>query len=259
MYMEPLSISPDDPICSATTLGTAIVGILFEKTGKEIKEAIERRLSEVATERESFAKLLAPLRDFLMDKERSIEEAKSIERNRLQERLTDESLSAARNQLLEARLSLLSQQNNVENLEEDFDNETRKTLAVIENKFDTGWIDVKEHIQSINSFLRDRKWANIEGADFHSTMPSSYSSGSRASGSSCSLSSETSQRVIEVSSSLERRFKRYEVVFDQVRERSKELDLETRRLLLILNNIDPERIYKLDVNKLSAFGFESAL
>jgi len=262
MYKDPLSIAPDDPICSATTLGTTVVGILFEKTGREISEALNARLLEIAVERDSFAKLLQPLRNFLIDKEKSIEKAKTIERQRFQERITDESLNEARDKVSEMRLALLSQERHVDKLEGDFDVETHKELVVIENEFDIGWIDIKEHIQSINSFLRDRKWADIAGGDMQGTMTSSSSYSSRSSGSlTSSLSSkpESAQVMVEVSSSLESRFKRYEVIFDQVRKRSKELDLEMRRLRLILENIDLERTYKLDISKLSAFGFETEL
>ena len=35
-----------------------------------------------------------------------------------------------------------------------------------------------------------------------------------------------------------------------------ELLRERRNLVLISGNLDPERKYKLDINKLSAFGFE---
>ncbi len=36
----------------------------------------------------------------------------------------------------------------------------------------------------------------------------------------------------------------------------KKLEDEKRRLVLIMNHLDDERTYKLDLNKLSAFGFE---
>ena len=35
-YREPIAIAEDDPICSASALNGTVIGILFEKTGKEI-------------------------------------------------------------------------------------------------------------------------------------------------------------------------------------------------------------------------------
>ena len=41
MYKEPIKISANDPICSATALEGTIIGILFDKTGADIQAAID--------------------------------------------------------------------------------------------------------------------------------------------------------------------------------------------------------------------------
>jgi hypothetical protein len=44
-YRPQLRISSNDPLCSATTLGDSVIGILFEKKGSEVKQAIDARLT----------------------------------------------------------------------------------------------------------------------------------------------------------------------------------------------------------------------
>jgi hypothetical protein len=60
-------------------------------------------------------------------------------------------------------------------------------------------------------------------------------------------------RIYTLRSILEKYMKKV----SEIRRAIKALKEERRRLLLICRNIGSDRVYKLDINKLSAFGFEN--
>ena len=109
MYKEPIRISENDLLCSTTSLEGTVIGILFEKSGEEIKGAIAARIKEIDGEIEKHVNLLAPIRDFLKEKESVIEIAEKTEKEENEKK--DNLLSPLREEreVINNKISKLSQ------------------------------------------------------------------------------------------------------------------------------------------------------
>ena len=49
-YSVPLCVSENDPVCSSTALQGTVIGVLFEKTGEDIKGAVDSRVDLIDSE-----------------------------------------------------------------------------------------------------------------------------------------------------------------------------------------------------------------
>ena len=73
-YQNPLRVSSDDPLCSSSALGNAIIGILFEKTGKDIKIAIQARMDTIDEKIMEYEGVIGKIKVFIDEKKKIIKE-----------------------------------------------------------------------------------------------------------------------------------------------------------------------------------------
>jgi hypothetical protein len=289
MYKKPITIQSNDPVCSATSLGNNVIGILFDKTGEAIRRALEARIKAIKAEEQTYAGLAEPLREFLKDKEAEIAEAEAYEKERLHQRTkalekdrakVSEAEKAMRKILEKEQEKLDAATEKLAKSAESFDEETETELEAREAGFREGWDQIKEHLETVKSFEAERRWSEIAEAckiqePCSSSMSSCSYSASSKSGDALSRSNwqncdgdydsgirssrdsrESGEVKLAVSHRLRDRHRRYMTVFDDIKAKLEQLREERRKLELIFRNVDPERSYKLDMNKLSAFGFE---
>jgi len=279
-YEKPLSVYSDDPVCSATTLGNTVVGILFDKTGAQIRQALEARIAAVREEEEKYRGLAEPLRKLLKKKEEEIVAAETREKERA--RLRTSALEADRDKLAAAREKreeiLRAEDKKVDKAAkaldraaEKFDEETTAELELFEKSFREGWGEIEEGCEAIRSFESEKRWEQPE--EKTRTCSSSMSSCSKGASSGRGESRESlssadynsgvrsrtseGEKLLSVSGRLREIYSRHLTLFEKAKARADELRNERRKLELISRNVDDERAYKLDMNKLSAFGFES--
>ena len=81
-YLQPIVIASDDPICCASSLQGTVIGILFDKSGAEIKEAIDKRVGIAQAKIADYEKLIEGSKDFIEQKEKEAEALDKIYNNR---------------------------------------------------------------------------------------------------------------------------------------------------------------------------------
>jgi len=272
-YRLPIRVNANDPLCSASAIGTTVVGILFEKTGTEIRGAITVRIGLIQTKIASYQSVYEKIDAFLEEKRKSLKEL-------------DEFLDARR---IEREATLRPFRRQVEELTNkwrdisfDFDKVTERDLGKKAVVFDDGFEAFKPSFTELDEFLKQEQ-------DIVGTGVSGYSGSSGYAGSSGSLGvtgttgqtgsansngiyytnngssitvdsdDDTSEEEDKAAAKVEHLrwlIQSYANKLEQLKSAIKQLQEEDRRLALISRNVDADRSYKLDMNKLSAFGFE---
>jgi len=252
-YQEPIHEESYNTVCSATSLGNTVVGILFEKTGAEIKAAAQARLDALNTESDRLASMLEPLRAFILDKESHLSKVRDIEIQRRAERT--KALAKPREVIRKAKTEL-------DDAEHKVDSETRLLLAKEEADFKSGWdqfsqnealLELALHAEELETPDARGVRSSTSSRSAHPTptaTPTLTATGTSAYYSDCSEWSPT------VSSVLQGALDEHKDLAKRVADRLRKLDKERRVLLMVAKHINSSRSYKLDMSKLSAFGFE---
>jgi DNA-binding Lrp family transcriptional regulator len=261
-YKKPVVVRADDPLCSVSALDGVVVGILFEKTGKEIKEAISKRLVSIDGRISECEGTIGSVQEFIKVKEVQVDELEQFCRDRDEEK-------KAKLRPMEREIEQVCDRMRATSF--DHVKETEKQLAKKAATFDDRFNEFKDSFRKIDDFLKE-----VHVAETVALMSVRGMSGSQGPsgnqgcqgnngnvGFSAYHTSTTDDKIEEVEdmalARLERlksvvytyssRVTKIQVIIEQLRE-------ERRRLVLIERNVAPDRAYKLDLNKLSAFGFE---
>lgn len=276
-YRKNLSHMGDSILTSVTTVGNTVVGILFDKTGAEIREAILARIVMIDLAIAEQRLKIEPVKNFLKEKEEFLLTIKEVEDQRELQR--DDLCRPFEDQLESLRKKYCKQADEIHTKRTEasntFDRETKKTLNDMVGQFREGW---REWNDVLTEQLRETKLGRweIEAPYRCSSSISSHSLSTQnsaprpplCSSSSKSCSSNTprvpsdyvlTSRVnatVQVSDELARVIEVCRKTFRIYRDKIEEYEIEKRSLQVMARNIDPDRSYKLTLNQLSAFGFE---
>jgi len=265
-YRLPIRVNANDPLCSASAIGTTVVGILFEKTGAEIRGAITVRIGLIQTKIASYQSVYEKIDAFLEEKRKSLKEL-------------DEFLDVRRHEREAAtrpfRRQIEELQNKHRDVAFDFDKTTEKDLSKKAVVFDKGFDEFKPSFLELDEFLKQEReivGTGYSGISGYSGQPGVTGvtgvTGDAANGlyytsqgSSISTTheddiSDEEEKALAKVEHLRSLVQSYANKLEQLKLAIKQLQEEARRLTLISLNVDAERSYKLDMNKLSAFGFE---
>ena len=282
MYKEPIKISANDPICTATALEGTVIGILFDKTGADIIAAIDHRTANID-------KKVIDLQGAIKDADAFIE-AKDKEIDKLDD-LYDERSDAKKEKLEPLRRESRDIWKKIQDEEHLFDKETEKSIAGQAVIFEQGFDEAQKNLSVVDDLLEKEKKTGVHGlqgirgylctqgttscqeesrgtgyGDSVSYITSDGSSAYKTTTGNVGLGDSNPSAKLVITQQEDKAMARLNTLKRMVREYSGKitgirnwiLDLqeEKRRIMLIRNNLDPKRDYKLDLNKLSAFGFE---
>lgn len=280
MYKRPIVINGDDPLCSASVLGNTVIGILFEKTGKEIRGAITSRIVAIDDQIGRYESSIQNLEGFIHEKRgilKAMEDTRRMHREdedrvlRPLRRKQDEIQKAYRDQLDDISKEIKDTKDSIR----------RKTDADIEEKavdFEKSFDDLQQDFKDLEDIV------SIPSVTIYSSSSTGIGVTGPGTTFSCSdgtgwvtqnsttgnvgIGNDTPSAMLHISSpeekdkamarlnGLKAALNDYEDKVRKVQGKIQELREEKRRLELIANNINEERSYKLDLTKLSAFGFE---
>lgn len=271
-YKQPIQIRIDDPICSVTAIGNSVIGVLFDKPGSEIRTAIRKRISTIDDRVKECSGVIGSVQGFLKTKEDQIKELESLRTAR-----EDEKKAVLRP--LERDIEKICNQIREKNF---FHNaETEKRVAERAAAFDDRFEDYKNVFKEIDTFLEQEHnenviyamsfhgsggpcgldglqgWEGVQGAQGFQGSQGSWGKASK----------EDAEGIVrEITSDEEKALARLQTLkgvvltytgrVNHINAMILRLEEEKRRLSLIERNLDDKRSYKLDLNKLSAFGFE---
>jgi len=259
-YQRPIQVEADDPICSASGLEGTVIGVLFDKKGSEIKQAIEARVSVIDTEVSKYDKITGEVKNFLNEKADEIKKIEQIYTDR-----EDEKQAKAKPHT--RKIEEIQKEWNDEVF--TFDKETEKKVAGEAVDFEKGFEKFEDAFEDVDKIIEEdtltlgRSMQRSATKGFSTTSTSS-SSGQSFSSNSLVCESADSFYISEVE---DKALARLNTLKDVVRGYTNKvknilgkvnnLKEEKRRLNLIGKNIQADNTYKLDLNKLSAFGFEN--
>jgi hypothetical protein len=257
-YKKAIQIRLDDPICSVSALEGTVIGILFEKKGAEIKEAIGKRVVTIDGKVAECERMVGPVQEFLKDKERQVEELEELHATRKDEKKAK--LRPMEREIEEVchRMTLMVFDHNTE---------TEKLMAQRALSFVDRFNDHKDALKRVDDFLEEVHdeerirgamgncgWQGIQGLQGPQGVVGTRSPKDPLK--SIPVITEEEDRALSQLNTLHSMVTTYIWRVKKITDLIAELKEEKRRLLLIERNLDPGRVYKLDLNKLSAFGFE---
>jgi hypothetical protein len=273
-YRSQLRISADDPLCTASGIEGTIIGILFEKKGSEVQQAIDARVKSIIQKVLEYRGIATKIEEFIEKKRQILREMDLfyVERHDEKETL----LKPFQRQIDE----IVKKCGDVVF---DFNKVTTQKLGGHAVSFEEGFDAFKPCFDELDEFMKKEESIvqGIVGASACYTMNSFQGttgiqglcgttdpcgvSGSIGLGTSSpdaildiedTLDSTKEDAAIARIGTLRSLLQKYVKKLDTLKQTIKNLEEESRRLGLIRRNIEPLRIYKLDLNKLSAFGFE---
>lgn len=291
-YKKPIRINANDPLCSATSLEGTVIGILFEKTGAEIKAAIGARCKSIDSKIQTYKGSIDQAEKFIEEKEKTLKSLDEFiqEQNDSKEAM----LAPLRKKIAEINRKAKDQCSDVYKeiikIEDHADEKTEQGVAKRAVTFEESFETVIDQFKGIEEILKkDRdSGTSFPSSGFLRMQGVSASSGSQTISGSTPTSSvylansaggyqiqtdgsvglgtddpseqldivQKEDAAVARMNTLRARLTQYRHQVEAIMQVIHELEEERRRLMLIWRNVDPGRPYKLDINKLSAFGFE---
>lgn len=284
-YVPQLRISSTDPVCAASNIGDTVIGVLFEKKGSEIKTAIKTRVSLIDNKVTNYQTVVTNIETFLDKKRVVLKELDLFYQSRVDDKTA--ALQPVKRQIREL-------QKKGGDIAFDHDRETLKKLGEKAVTFEDGFDAFKPQFDDLDTFLKreqDRVLDGLQGIagatgscgspgiqgytgtqgierlknEFYSPQLNTDNLDKpervRGIGYGDSVDDdddgETAEdRALAKLRTLRNQVEKYVGKIELLKQAIRRLEEEKRRLQLIYRNINDDRIYKLDLNKLSAFGFE---
>jgi hypothetical protein len=267
-YKRPIQIRIDDPICSVTAVGGSVIGVLFDKTGLEIRTAIGKRLTIIDSRVSECKGIIGSVKDFLKTKEDQIKELETLRTER-------EDVKKAILRPMEREIEQICNRICAENFSHNM--ETEKQIAERAAAFDDRFEEYRGTFKEIDKFLNEvheeetiylMGWNGSRGPcgpeglwGIQGNQGFQGSQGYQTTG------KQDAERIVRQITAVEEKalarlntlksvVRTYTARVNQINAMILQLEEEKRRLSLIARNLDEKRSYKLDLNKLSAFGFE---
>jgi hypothetical protein len=277
-YKPQLRVSADD-LCSATTLGNTVIGILFEKKGTEVKKAISARLKLIEEKISQYQTVTVKIEDFIDKKRKVLKELDLFYQGKCDDR---EALIAPFKRQMEEIWKKCN------NTVFDFNKKTYKDLSKRAVTFEDGFEQFKPNFDELDEFPKKEEnvvlgikgdystglmgltgmqgctgMQGIRGKEgFYSPQLSTEflkkpeKTRGIGYGDDVEEITEDEDSAMSKMSTLRSLLQKYLDRVGSLKTCIKRLRQEKRSLSLILKNVDDTREYKLDLNKLSAFGFE---
>jgi hypothetical protein len=265
-YKPHLRNSADD-FFAASSLGNTVIGVLFDKTGLEIKSAITTRLDSIASKITDYSSISSKIEKFIDDKKEVLKEYDIFYQTRIDER---EAL-------------LIPYRRNIEEIIKKckdstyaFDRDSYKQMSHKAVIFEKGFDQAEVNFKEVDEFLKSEE--DIVKAVMEASRGSGYSgmsgysgisgkSGYSGTGGTSGEKEDLEDAVHNYSPTIEDEafskmwtmrslLNKYMDKLEMIKGVINKLKLEQRRLALVMKNIVDDRSYKLDLIKLSAFGFE---
>lgn len=253
MYQKPISEQTTQCL-TATALGSAVIGVLFEKRGSEIRAACKSRLVSIDAEFDRLKAMLDPLLAFIVEKEKSLDPLRELEHERRLHRA--KTLTQPREMMRLAQIALNDATAKV-------DEETSVILAKEDKKFKEGWDQFRVNEFNLNRALEgerldipDSRTPQLGAANRPMHTPTATATTTGTPKPYDYESNSGSEWSPTISDGLQARINRHKELAGLVAERLRALDRERRELMLLGGHVDPKRSYKLTLSQLSAFGFE---
>lgn len=261
-YQDPIRIRQDDPICSATAMNGTIVGILFEKTGSEIKTAIGKRLEAVNAKISEHQTSVSDVDEFLKKKEKDLEEIEKVYTERADEK-------KAKMKPFERDIEDIRKK--VEDISFQFNRETEKKVAEKAVGFQEGFKDIEGKFDDIDKLLEEDEIEERTLSTRSMTKSGRYRTitdnvGIGINNPDLTLDPSSAQVYFNFTEAEDKALSQVETLKKTVSEYRRRVKIilrfirnlieEKRRLELIRRHLKDDFNYKLDLNKLSAFGFE---
>jgi len=265
-YKPVLRTSADD-FWSATSLGNTVIGILFEKKGEDIKQAIFARMDIIVKKIAEYKSISHKIEEFIERKRVVLKglddfyEGRSNEKDALImpfKRKIEETVKKCNDEIF------------------SFDRTTQKQLGEKALTFEDGFDAFKPNFEELDQFLK--REVEMQNLILHRdyTSPGVYTGiqgctglqgttgtqGIRGSQGEPEVeyglqeSTEEEDKAYARLSTVRHLLSKYEEKLIRMKSVMRSLEDELRRLTLIRDNIEDQRNYKLDLNKLSALGFE---
>lgn len=273
-YVPQIQISANDPVCSTSSLEGTIVGILFEKKGLEIKKAIGVRLGLIDKKITEYGSIAEKTETFIEEKRKVLKDLDILYQDRSDEKKAF---------LLPFKRELEGIVKKAEDKVFGYDKETYKKLGEQAVVFEEGFEKFKKNFDALDDFLKKEKdviqgdtsiFRGIQGATGAQGLGmqgshdgSTGACGITGSAGNLGLGLTNPEEILElISDDEDKAVARLYTLRDLLKKNVnklenlkigiKKLKDEKRRLTLINMHLDDGRLYKLDLNKLSAFGFE---
>lgn len=286
-YKPPIRIDMQDPLCSASAIGNTVIGILFEKTGAEIKNAINARMAAVTGKIKEYEGTAKRIDEFINKKRLVLREMDLFQTHREDERRA--LLRPVEREIDDAKRIVEGLMRKRDDVSYDFSEDTRKDLGKKAVVFDAGFDEFQKEFDLLDEFLQKEKEVvqgvyevNLRGDSTTGVQGCTGAQGlygavvrepARGVGYGDSVEYRVARRkgdegdeeqeetaedkAIARMHTLRGILEKYMKKVGEIRRAIRALKEERRRLQLIGNNIGSDRVYKLDINKLSAFGFEN--
>lgn len=272
-YTPQIQVSADDPVCSTSSLEGTIIGILFDKKGREIKESISVRLGLIDKKVTEYKSMAEKTEIFIEEKGRILKSLDMLYQARCDEKKAF---------LLPYKRELEAIVKNAEDKVFSFDKDTYKQLGEQAVIFEGGFESFKKNFDELDEFLKKEEDIIREATSMYvdpgvmtgAQGPSGLIGATGVQGITgttgnlgvgltspeeiLELMSTEQDKAIAKLETLRSLLRKNMTKLENLKKGIKKLENEKRRLVLIMNHIDEERVYKLDLNKLSAFGFEDA-
>jgi len=253
-YKPYLRTNADD-FLAASVLGNTVIGVLFDKKGAEIKAAIFSRLDLIVKKIAEYNTILQKVEKFIEEKQEVLKELDRFHQDKLDQR---ESI------ILPYRRSMEEIANKCKNVAFDFDKQTFKEISKKAVEFENGFDNVD--FKAVDKFLKEEDTLIAELRDkIHGySGTSGYSGVSGYSGykglpdADKHIPTEEDMAMARINT-IKNLLQMYANKLKMIKDTVNTLENERRRLQLIGKNIEDDRNYKLDLNKLSALGFEDVI
>jgi len=279
-YIPQIRISENDPVNSVKSMEGSVIGVLFEKKGDKIQGSISRRIESIDQKIDEYESMCSKTEEFIEGKKKGIKEL-------------DEFLQKTKDQkeayLIPIRKEIERIVKEANDKIYEMDLETFKMMKKKALNFEKGFDGVQKEFNELDDLLEKDKFiiqglagiqvpTGIQGLtgvrgpigghnDKNPVRGIGY--GDSLANASVGIGIGTSSPVSKLNVRTDPETKAYarlDTLRDLLRINMDKLRLlkdgivalkeERRRLKLIYDNICTERDYKLDLNMLSAFGFE---
>jgi hypothetical protein len=280
-YKPQLRISdgPLSNLCSATALGNTVIGILFEKKGTEVKKALSARIKAIDDKIEQYQTVAVKIEDFIDKKRAVLKDLDLFYQGKCDDR---QALIAPFKREVEEIAKKCC------NIVFDHDKKVLKDLSKKAVTFEDGFEQFKPNFDELDEFLKKEEntvseiqgergyygpqgVTGIQGTTGMQGLKGEFYSPNLSTdflekpdepirgigfGDNIDDITEEENSAMAKMTTLRNLLQKYMNRIESLKKCIKRLNQEKRCLILVLNNVNDERDYKLDLNKLSAFGFE---
>ena len=268
-YTPQICVSANDPVNSVKSLGGSIIGILFEKSGKEIRESIGKRLELIDGKVEEYDSMCNKTESFIEEKKKDLKELNEYHQDQM---------DMKKAVLLPIQTEIEERVKKANDIIYQYDLNIFNVTKEKAIKFEKGFDGIKKEFDDLDDLLiKDRAVigsSGIQGSTGITGLSGETGAGGWKEptrgigfGGNVGIGVNTPGHKMDVRTNpgdkayarletLQNLLRKYTNKLRSLKDGINRLKEEKRRLRLTYHNIEEDRDYKLDLNMLSAFGFE---